>query len=372
MKTSQVVITSLSLLTAGALGYAIYFDYKRQTDATFRKSLKKDSKKTSKASKKEAERRAKAEEAVIQQLLDEIRQPGVLPADIEAKEQYFLQHVSLGEQLFAQGPEHYLDASIAFFKALKAYPAPVELIMIYQKAVPKEVFDCIMRIVSKDIAMGGGEDGAGPSAAAGLAGQSVGNLDDVDEDGPSAAAAEVHAAEKAKQASGADDGDDDDNSGAHATSAAKDETAPSAPASSTAASSSNQQSQQNNGTDSGTTSSQEWDTLSANSLNDTGVFVPSSQQAATPAAAAASSEADETTSVETAEAAAPEAKVVEESATPVETEQPTPAESSETTYEKTEEQLAAPVDTVGAEAEAEAEAADGEDQWEDEEKKASN
>ena len=35
------------------------------------------------------------------------------------------------------GPSHALDAALAFYKALKVYPQPGELISIYDKTVPK-------------------------------------------------------------------------------------------------------------------------------------------------------------------------------------------------------------------------------------------
>ncbi len=174
MKTSQIVLTSLSVLGVAGIGYAVYFDHRRRTDATFRKNLRKESKRTSKAEKKAAAKRTQQEDGFIEELLQEVRAPGAFPSGVEEREQYFLKYVSLGEQLFAMGTDKYLDAAAAFFKALKVYPQPVELIMIYQKAVPKEVFDTIMRIVSKEIATGGAAEG-----------MSAENLDEVDDDGPS-------------------------------------------------------------------------------------------------------------------------------------------------------------------------------------------
>lgn len=63
----------------------------------------------------------------------------------------FMDQVTTGETLIALGPANYIAAATAFFKAIKMYPAPVELIMIYQKATPEEVFDIIMRMVGKDV-----------------------------------------------------------------------------------------------------------------------------------------------------------------------------------------------------------------------------
>lgn len=269
MKTSQIVLASLSVLGVAGIGYAVYFDHRRRNDPVFRKSLRKESKKTSKADKKQAARRAQQEEGFIQELLQEVRTPGVFPSGVEEREQYFLKYVSLGEQLFAMGPDKYLDAAAAFFRALKVYPQPVELIMIYQKAVPKEVFDTIMRIVSKDIATGGGNEGA--------EGMSAATLDEVDDDGPSPAAPTEAEADKEDKNNKNDTNDTNDEDDKEVSTSAS--TTPSSPAKAAAVPA----------TDSGTTSSQEWDTLSATSLNETGLM-------ATPAAPASTSEQSETSS----------------------------------------------------------------------------
>jgi len=79
------------------------------------------------------------------------------PKSPEEKETYFMSQVGLGEQLSSQGtslptvhvyrsdlqntgPAFYLLAALAFFRALRVYPSPVELIVIYQKTIPEPVF----------------------------------------------------------------------------------------------------------------------------------------------------------------------------------------------------------------------------------------
>ena len=39
-----------------------------------------------------------------------------------------------------EGPKFYLPSAIAFFRALRVYPAPVELIVIYEKTIIEPVF----------------------------------------------------------------------------------------------------------------------------------------------------------------------------------------------------------------------------------------
>jgi import receptor subunit TOM20 len=42
-------------------------------------------------------------------------------------------------------------AALAFFRALRVYPAPVELIMIYQNTVPPNIFKIVMDLTNQDV-----------------------------------------------------------------------------------------------------------------------------------------------------------------------------------------------------------------------------
>lgn len=170
MKITTAVSASAAALAAFALGYAVYFDYKRRNDPIFRKKLRKQSKQSAKVAKKEQKAAAQQETMMIEKAVKDVAEPGVLPDGVQEREAFFMEQVATGEALFAQGPTYHVPAAIAFFKALKVYPAPVELVMIYQKAVPKEVFDLIMKLVTRDAAV----NGTGASKSAGL--------DEVDDD----------------------------------------------------------------------------------------------------------------------------------------------------------------------------------------------
>jgi import receptor subunit TOM20 len=39
-----------------------------------------------------------------------------------------------------KGPDFAVEAALAFFRALRVYPSPVELIMIFQNTVPEFIF----------------------------------------------------------------------------------------------------------------------------------------------------------------------------------------------------------------------------------------
>jgi len=172
MKLSSVLTAAASTLAVATIGYAVYFDYKRRNDPDFRKKLRKQSKQSVKVAKKELKAAAQQESMMIEKAVRDAAEPGVLPAGVQEKEAFFMEQVATGEALFAQGAAYHVPAAIAFFKALKVYPAPVELVMIYQKAVPKEVFDLIMKLVTRDAAVNGAGGASAKSA----------DLDQVDDD----------------------------------------------------------------------------------------------------------------------------------------------------------------------------------------------
>jgi len=68
-----------------------------------------------------------------------------------------MSQVSMGEQLAIKGmslvscsvpvgvnttagPDFHLASAMSFYRALRVYPSPVELIVIYQKTVPEPIF----------------------------------------------------------------------------------------------------------------------------------------------------------------------------------------------------------------------------------------
>ncbi|CDZ96773.1 Translocase of outer mitochondrial membrane complex, subunit TOM20 [Phaffia rhodozyma] len=112
-----------------AAGYAAWFDYKRQTDKQFRKKLRKDNKKINNhvESVKSAQG-AKVKQDLVQAVIEISAEP--TPRSPEESERYFMENVSIGERLSALGPEAYVPAAISFYRALRIYPAPAELMQM--------------------------------------------------------------------------------------------------------------------------------------------------------------------------------------------------------------------------------------------------
>ena len=98
LRPSTFVYSTLALLTTGAVGYAIYFDYKRRHSPDFRRALKRESKKHERAAKEAEEEESKKGKRQIREMVDAANEEG-MPKDPEEKELYFMQKLNEGEGL---------------------------------------------------------------------------------------------------------------------------------------------------------------------------------------------------------------------------------------------------------------------------------
>ncbi|GAA5935694.1 hypothetical protein JCM3775_003385 [Rhodotorula graminis] len=140
----------VGVLSAATVVYAAVWDHRRRHDPAFRRKLAKQQKKLEKVAEvKQEQGKAQVEQALRRALTLVNAEP--VPESPEGKEQFFMEQVALGEQLAARSPEFYVASAISFYKALKVYPAPQELLMIYQKTQPPAVFDLVMELISLDL-----------------------------------------------------------------------------------------------------------------------------------------------------------------------------------------------------------------------------
>ncbi|RAL65628.1 hypothetical protein DID88_005300 [Monilinia fructigena] len=152
VQTSTIVAASVGTVATGLVAYAIYFDHKRRTDPNFRKQLKKESKRQAKAAKEEAEAYTERQKEVIKAVV------------LEAKEDGFPRRRL---KLRWWRP---IEAALCFYKALKVYPQPNDLISIYDKTVPKPVLDILAEMIAADAALDVGPFGGGPGSDSGIPG----------------------------------------------------------------------------------------------------------------------------------------------------------------------------------------------------------
>ncbi|KAE9404827.1 MAS20-domain-containing protein [Gymnopus androsaceus JB14] len=156
--SSSRILTVAGIATLGLVAYAVYFDYKRRNDVDFRKKLKKDKKRVDKSiASSRAEAAASLSSSAgavgaeeLREALEQVKGEPV-PVSPTDKEGYFMTQVASGEQLALQGPLFYLPAALAFYRALRVYPSPAELMVIYQKTVPEPVFKLVIELMNLDI-----------------------------------------------------------------------------------------------------------------------------------------------------------------------------------------------------------------------------
>ncbi|KAJ5762537.1 uncharacterized protein N7511_005919, partial [Penicillium nucicola] len=147
MAFRNTAIVAGTVLT-GLVAYAVYFDHRRRTDVTFRKSLNKKNKVVEKVAKEQEAAAEGAQKEEIKQALAKAKEEG-WPTDLEEKESFFMQQVAMGEGLCADG-NNKVEAAVAFWKALKVYPQPADLIGIYDKTVPKETLEVLAELIALD------------------------------------------------------------------------------------------------------------------------------------------------------------------------------------------------------------------------------
>ncbi|KAJ6560411.1 hypothetical protein B0H19DRAFT_1147577 [Mycena capillaripes] len=148
------ILTIAGISLCGIVAYAVYFDYQRRTDSEFRKKLRKEKKRVDKSLAQSREALAaenEVSEAELREALKQIKSEPRPPSQ-EARENYFMSQVAMGEQLAARGEPFHLPAALSFYRALSVYPSPPELLAIYQKTVPDAIVKMIMRLVDLDLA----------------------------------------------------------------------------------------------------------------------------------------------------------------------------------------------------------------------------
>lgn len=118
-----------------ATAYAAYFDYKRRSQADFRRNLRRNERRVARQEKEAAQADAIAHRRRVKVAIDEAKSQD-FPTGSDEREAYFLEQVQAGELLGAD-PTKLFDAALAFYKALKVYPTPGDLIQVYDRTVPK-------------------------------------------------------------------------------------------------------------------------------------------------------------------------------------------------------------------------------------------
>ncbi|KAI5953346.1 TOM20 [Candida jiufengensis] len=145
MSTMNKVLAITAVAATAITGYAIYFDYQRRNSVNFRKSLKKKQIKQNKQKEKELKESKQSKLDSVKKALIEDLKSNPIPTDLNEREAFFMEQVATGEQ---KAKDNHLDAAICFYKALAVYPNPTDILGVYQKTVPEEVYELVVMMVA--------------------------------------------------------------------------------------------------------------------------------------------------------------------------------------------------------------------------------
>ncbi|KAJ3036203.1 hypothetical protein HDV00_002999 [Rhizophlyctis rosea] len=161
--TKSYLVGAAAAATVLFGGYLVYFDYKRRNDPAFRKQLRQQRKQALRDREaREAERlRAKTAAAAKNAASASAADIGLdepVPTGNEEKGEYFLKQLQQGEALLTRGPSAYEEAAGHFFAALRIYPEPMNLLMVFQQSLPEPVLNIIMEKMAADVRSQGAQD----------------------------------------------------------------------------------------------------------------------------------------------------------------------------------------------------------------------
>lgn len=174
----MIVTASVAAVATGLVAYAFYFDHQRRKNPEFRRNLRRNERRQIRSEKEEAQYQSIKQRQAIHTAIDDAKEEG-FPTNVEEKEAYFLEQVSTGETL-ATDPSRGLEAALHFYKALKVYPTPGDLISIYDKTVSKPILDILAEMIAydSDLTVGAfqGSSGIPPEMEAAMFGAGAGGM----------------------------------------------------------------------------------------------------------------------------------------------------------------------------------------------------
>ncbi|CAK7239535.1 MAG: mitochondrial import receptor subunit tom20 [Sporothrix thermara] len=145
---SLIATASVAAVATGIVAYALYFDHRRRTQPEFRRDLRRNERRQARAEKELAQQQTVKQREVIKLAVELAKAEG-FPSSVEEKEAFFLDQVSKGEAL-GSDPTQVIESALHFYKALKVYPTPGDLIRIYDQTVSKPILDVLAEMIAFD------------------------------------------------------------------------------------------------------------------------------------------------------------------------------------------------------------------------------
>jgi len=148
MQLTAIVGAVTASAVAGLAAYAVYFDYKRRNDVEFRRDIKKSKRHHAKQQARELKSKEEKMIEMLKAALDLVKDVEY-PAGPD-REKFFMENIQNGELLFRQGPDMMVESAVCFYKAVKIYPSPMDLMVLLQKSVPEDVLGLVYGMLSMD------------------------------------------------------------------------------------------------------------------------------------------------------------------------------------------------------------------------------
>ncbi|EFX03584.1 mitochondrial import receptor subunit [Grosmannia clavigera kw1407] len=148
MPPTSLTTASIAAVATGLVAYALYFDHRRRSQPEFRRVLRRNERQQARAEKEMAHKETAKQREVIKLAVDLAKAEG-FPTSVEDKEAFFLDQVSKGETL-GTDPTKSIESALHFYKALKVYPTPGDLIRIYDQTVSKPILDILAEMIAFD------------------------------------------------------------------------------------------------------------------------------------------------------------------------------------------------------------------------------
>lgn len=144
---SQILAIAGVATAVSLTGYALYFDYQRRNNPKFRRKLRNRLKEQKKQEALAKDKAKKEKLEKVKQFLQNELEKNPIPSDPTQMESVFASNVELGERLsMVAGNE--MEAAAKFYKALAVYPRPTDLLGIYQRTIPGNIYELVVLMIA--------------------------------------------------------------------------------------------------------------------------------------------------------------------------------------------------------------------------------
>lgn len=110
--------------------------------------MKKSAKKHAKQQEAAAEADKNELKSKVRQILQDSLANDPIPESLQDREKFFVDEVAKADELLTKpGDENEIFAALSFYRALRVYPSPVDLLNIYDKSLKAPVLEVLRTMI---------------------------------------------------------------------------------------------------------------------------------------------------------------------------------------------------------------------------------